>query len=113
MISVNLEASNKADWVVQIAAVDAETDEEIDFTGADISFAVKDSCGVQVLSALTSDATITLLADGTLIQVQFTEEQMASICRGRYSLGCVYEINDETTQLLTGYVDVYDGIASL
>jgi hypothetical protein len=112
MISVNLEASNKADWTIQITAVDAETDEEIDFTGASISFVVKDSCGVTVLTATTTNGNITL-PTGVLIEIQFTPDQMGAVCSGHYSLGCVYEINDETTQLLTGYVDIYDGIASL
>lgn len=112
MISVNLEASNQADWTIQLAAVDAETDEEIDFTGASISFVVKDSCGSTVLTATTTLGNITL-PTGVLIEVSFTETQMNALCRGRYSLGCVYDINNETAQLLTGYVDVYDGIASL
>lgn len=112
MISVNLEASNKADWIIQLTAVDAETDEDIDFTGATISFLVKDSCSATVLTATTTLGNITL-PTGVLIEISFTETQMNALCRGRYTLGCVYEINSETTQLLTGYVDIYDGIASL
>lgn len=113
MIQVNLEASTEADWIVQITAQDAETDEDINFTGASIAFEVNDSNGASVLNAATADATITLPTDGTLIQIQFTPTQMGGLPVGRYSLGCVYQINDETTQLLTGFVDVYDGIASL
>jgi hypothetical protein len=112
MIQVNLEASNKADWIIQITAVDDETAEEIDFTGADISFVVKDENCCAILTATTALGNITL-PTGVLIEIQFTPDQMGAVCSGRYSLGCVYEINDETTQLLTGYVDVYDGIASL
>lgn len=112
MIQVNLEASNKADWTIQLTAIDEETGDEIDFTGASIAFSVKDDCGVEILSASTTDGKITL-PTGVLIEVTFTETEMNSICRGRYALGCVYQLNSETIQLLTGYVDVYDGIASL
>jgi hypothetical protein len=38
-----------------VTATDAETGEAIDFTGSSIAFAVKDSSGCEVLSAMVGD----------------------------------------------------------
>lgn len=108
----SFDASNKADWIIQISATDADTGDDIDFTGADIAFVVKDENNCQVLSASTDDGAITL-PSSTVLQVQFTPTQMQALCAGSYKVGCVYELNGETDQLLVGTVSIYDGIAQL
>ena len=108
----NFDQSNKADWIIQISATDAETGVDIDFTGASVLFVVKDQNNCQVLSGSTTDGTITLPLSTTL-QIQFTPAQMETLCPGTYKVGCVYLLNGETDQLLVGTVSIYDGVAQL
>jgi hypothetical protein len=111
MIEATLEASNQADWFIQITAVDDDTGDVIDFTAASIAFIVKDTNGCTRLTATTNLANITI--NSTLIEIHFTPTDMQALCASSYTLGCVYNINSETTQLLKGTVAVYDGIGSL
>lgn len=111
MISINFEASNKTDWIIYVEATDLETGADLDFTGASISVMIKDN-GCTLLTASTGNGQVALPTTGT-IQVQFTDANMKTLCAGTYHIGCVYSLNSETTQLFTGSVSVYDGIASL
>lgn len=114
MYSATFEASNKADWIFQISGVDRDTEEDIDFTDAEICVQVRDKPaegGGQKLSATVGDG-ITLLSS-TVIEVRFTAAQMASICSGEYDIGAVYSLNDETHQLFAGTATIYNGVASL
>jgi hypothetical protein len=109
--TTNFDQSNKADWIIQISATDAETGDDIDFTGASILFVVKDENNCQRLSA-TIGSGITQ-PSGTVLQIQFTPAQMETLCPGSYKVGCVFLLNGETDQLLTGTVSIYDGVAKL
>lgn len=106
----NFDQSNKADWAFDVTAKDAETDEDIDFTGSAISLVVKDESGCERLSATVGDG-ITITT--TTISVLFTDEEMKALCAGSYKVGMVYELNGETNQIFRGTVSVYDGIASI
>jgi len=106
----NFEASNKADWIVQISGTDDGDD--IDFTGADITVAVKDSQGCLKLEATVDNGKITLPST-TVVQVHFTPDDMAKLCPASYAIGGVYKLNNETNQLFVGSFNVYDGIASI
>jgi len=106
----NFEASNRADWIIQISATDAETGEDIDFTGADVALAIRDE-NCQRLGATVGDG-ITLL-EPTVLQASFGKDAMSGMCAGSYSIGAVYEVNGETTQLFVGTFSVYDGVAKL
>lgn len=112
MISANLEASNKEDWLIQFSAVDPDTGNDIVFTGAEIAFKLKDGGGCDRLEASTSDATITIV-DPTVVEISFTDEQMKTLCVGTYPIGCVYALNGTTAQLFSGTASIYDGIASI
>ncbi len=103
-------ASNAADWAFDVTATDAETDEAIDFTGAEIAFVVKDKSGCEVLSATVDDG---ITISTTTISVLFDDEDMADVCAGSYNIGMVYRLNDETNQVLVGTVTIYDGVAEL
>lgn len=109
--SVHLEASNKTDWIVQFGATDIETGEDIDFTGADVSFKVKDDRDCVKLSAVIGDG-LTLVSSDVL-ELQFTPDQMCGLCPGTYRIGAIFELNGETNQLLVGTVAIYDGVAKL
>jgi hypothetical protein len=108
--STSFNAANKADWAFDVTATDAETDEDIDFTGATIAFMVKDKTGCEQLSATVGDG-ITITT--TTISIRFDADDMSDICPGSYNIGMIYELNDETNQILTGTVTIYDGIASI
>lgn len=112
----NFDQSNKADWIFDISATDGDPDsptfgQAIDFTGASVLFVVKDENNCQKLSASIGSG-ITQ-PSGTVLQIQFTPAQMETLCPGSYKVGCVFQLNGETDQLLTGTVSVYDGVAQL
>lgn len=108
---VNFSQSNKADWIIDISATDEDTGLDIDFTGALVKFVVTDENNCQKLSA-TIGSGITQPTTGVL-QVQFTPAQMETLCAGSYQLGCVFNLNGETDQLLVGTVSIYDGVSQL
>ncbi len=110
--TTNFDQSNKADWIIDISATYAETGDDIDFTGASVLFVVKDEHGYQTLSGSISDGTITQPST-TVLEVTFTAAQMECLWPGTYNIGCVYSINGGITQLLTGTVSIYDGVAKL
>lgn len=110
-MATNFDQSNKSDWIIDISATDAETGDDIDFTGASVQFAVYDENRCQRLVA-TIGSGITLVGTDVL-EVAFTETQMNALCAGSYNIGCVYQLNSITTQLLTGTVSIYDGWANL
>lgn len=113
--NTNFDQSNKADWIIQISATDATPGDtlgdDIDFTGATVMFVVKDENNCQKLSASIGSG-ITQ-PTGLVLQVQFTPSQMEALCPGSYNVGCVYNLNGETNQLLVGTVSIYDGVAQL
>ena len=105
------EQSNMADWTFDITATDADTGLDIDFTGASVLLVVKDQNNCKKLSAEIGDG-ITQPAPTTL-EFKFPKSQMEGLCPGTYKVGCVYKINDEINQLLTGTIAIYDGVARL
>jgi hypothetical protein len=109
MISINLEASNRENWTIQFYAEDDDTGNAIDFTGATINFALRDSNRSALLSASTADGNITTPTTG-LVEIAFTETEMSGIDPGTYSIGCNYTLNSVTAQLFVGYAAIYDGV---
>lgn len=110
-MATNFDQSNKADWIIQISATDADTGDDINFSGASVLFVVKDENNCQKLSAsigsgITQPST-------SVLEVAFTAAQMEALCAGSYKIGCVYQLNGVITQLLTGTVSIYDGVAQL
>lgn len=112
MIAAHLEVSNKEDWSIQFSAIDEDTGDDIDFTGASIAFELRDANNCTRLTASTTAGTITLPATN-IVQISFTDEQMGALCAGTYPIGCVYELNSITVQLFTGFASIYEGIASI
>jgi len=109
--TVNFEASNTADFIFEISAVDADTGVDIDFTTALATFTVLDESGGQVLTGTITDGHITVVT--TVMTVKFTATEMSALNSGSYSVGCVYQIAGVTSPLFTGTLSVYDGIASI
>ena len=112
MISFSLTASNKEDWMIQFSATDEDTGNPIDFTGATISFALREQDNWTRITASTTDGTITQPVAGT-VEIAIPESAMQQLCPGSYQFGCIYELNSVTAQLFTGVVAIYDGIACL
>jgi hypothetical protein len=107
----SFDQSNTADWIIQISATDADTGDAIDFTGATVLFVVKDENNCLKLSASIGSG-ITQ-PSGAVLQIQFTPAQMETLCAGTYKVGCVFQLNGVISQLLTGSVSIYDGVAQL
>lgn len=111
MYLTNIEASNRADWTVQISATDADTGDAIDFTGASVTVAVKDENGCQKLVATVDNGKVTLPIVG-VIQFTFDDSEMRGLCPATYLVGATYALNGETNQLFVGTVNIYDGVVS-
>jgi len=108
--STSFDQSNAADWAFDVTATDAETGDAIDFTGSEVAFMVKDQNGCEVLSATVDDG---ITISTTTLSVLFDDEDMNAVCPGSYKIGMIYRLNDETNQILSGTVTIYDGVASL
>lgn len=106
----SFDQSNKADWAFDVSATDIETGEAIDFTGAEVAFMVKDQSRCTVLSATTDDH---ITINTTTISVLIDDSTMNDICAGSYNIGMICRLNDETFQVLTGTVTIFDGVATL
>lgn len=107
----NFDQSNTADWTFDITATDADTGDAIDFTGAAVSFVVKDENNCKKL-ALSIGSGITQ-PDGFTLEFLVPAAQMEALCAGSYKHGCVYSLNGSINQLLVGTVSVFDGVAKL
>ena len=87
------------------SALDEDGD-EIDLTGATITFNVQDKCGVSVLSANT-DSGITIST--TVFTVRIEAETMGGLDPKDYNVGCTILLNGDTTQFFRGTFTVLDG----
>jgi hypothetical protein len=112
----NFDASNTADFILDISATDGDTNsltfgQDIDFTGAAVSFVIQDdNCVTRLTATIGSGIT---QPTGNVLEVKFTSAQMQTLCAGNYNVGCVFKLNGETDQLLTGSMSVYNGRAMI
>ena len=111
-ILVNLEASNKEDWIIQFSAKTDDTNEDIVWTGAVINFKMKDNEGSTLLEASTASGTITIV-DPLVVQISIAESLMNAVDAGSYPIGCVYQLNSITAQAFVGTASIYEGVALL
>lgn len=102
--------SNKADFIFDLTATNVDTQQLVDFSGAEVSCSIKDRDGC-VVQTINVGNGITLL-DPTKLEFFFTKSQVGNLC-GHYKIGSVFEINEETDQLFVGTVSFYDGVASV
>jgi hypothetical protein len=110
--TVTMEASNTADLIFDVSAVDADTLVAIDFTGATVNFVAQDEKGYAWLNGTLANGYVTR-PSSTVFEFNFPDSLMQSMPKGTYKIGCVYQINGITSQLFTGTLSVYDGIATL
>lgn len=105
--NVSFDASNKADFVVDFTATDAETGTDIDFTGAAVSIVIwEQNCAPKVTATIGSGIT---QPSGLILELKITAAQMAAFRSGSYLIGGYYTLNGETNQLFRGDFVVYDG----
>lgn len=109
--NTSFDASNKADFVADISATDAETGDDIDFTGAEVSIAISAAdCGQFISASIGNGIT---QPSSTVLELTITAAQMATLRPGSYRIGGVYSLNGETIQLFVGDFVVYDGVANI
>lgn len=110
--NTSFDASNKADFVVDISATDADTGADIDFTGAAVSIAISETgerCYTRYSASIGNGIT---QPASTVLELTIPAATMKSFRPGSYQIGGVYTLNGATIQLLVGDFVVYDGIAS-
>jgi hypothetical protein len=105
-------ASNRQSWSYTLEVVDADTDEDIDLTGATITFEFRDPRNLlTILSATTGNGKITTPSTGVFI-VSFSLSDMQSLSPITYDVGCTILVNGETLQYIIGTIPILDGIVS-
>lgn len=105
--NTSFDASNKADFVVDISATDAETGDDIDFTGATVSIAVwEENCSPKITASIGSGI---VLVTALVLELTVTAAQMAAFRPGSYRIGGIYTLAGSTVQLFIGDFVVYEG----
>ena len=106
---VHFETSNRETFAFELSAVDAETGDDFDFTGAEVAIAITGDC--PRLSATVGDG-VEINAPN-IVSVLFTADRMSRLPIGSHRIGMIFRRDDVTLQMLVGTVSVYDGIAKL
>lgn len=87
------------------SAID-ENGDEVDLTGATITFNVQDKCGSSVLSASTNDG---ITINTTVFTVRFEVSSLTGVDPKDYNVGCTILLDGDTTQFFRGTFTVLDG----
>jgi hypothetical protein len=112
MYLTDIDASNRADFIILISATDADTGADIDFSVAsDITIEVNDLDGCQKMFASLANGKVTL-PSSTILQCKFSRSEMVNLCPASYMIGGTYTSSGETDQLFTGSINVYDGVVA-
>lgn len=106
--NLSFDQSNKADFVVDFSATDAETGDAIDFTGAAVSIKIwEENCSPIISASIGSGIT---QPTSLVLELTITAAQMASLRPGTYRIGGIYAIGGTTIQLFVGEIAVFDGL---
>lgn len=109
--NLSFDQSNKADFVVDLSATDAETGEDIDFTGAAVSIAIwEENCSPIITASIGSGIT---QPTSLVLELTITAAQLSSFRQGTYLIGGTYTIAGQTVQLFRGAFVVYDGAGAV
>lgn len=105
--------SNRADLLFQVQLVDPKTNDNVDFTGATITVALRPaSQNTPTLTGTNQDGHITVLGLG-LFEVHFSRAEMTQFAAGDVEIGIVVTLNDGVTyQLVAGQLPVVDGVVA-
>lgn len=103
--------SNRSDWIQPFEIDDADTDDPIDLSTANIILEVRDQDGITVLSGTTGNGKI-LIIDTGVFQATFLRTEMTGLSAGLYDIGCTIGLQDSVYQLLIGELPIIDGVVS-
>lgn len=113
MYTITMDARNNQDWALVVSAVDQTTGDEIDFSGAsEIVFSIKDDRRCELLRATLDNGQVVLAAP-TVIQCNFSADDMERLCPAQYAIGAVARLNGVPVSIFAGTVNVQDGVAKL
>jgi hypothetical protein len=113
-------ASNRADLLFAVELVDPKTNDDVDFTDATITVALRPVAGggnnynmsSPTLVGTNHDGHVTVTAPGNF-EVRFTRAEMVQFPAGDLSIGITALLNDGVTyQLFAGLLPVVDGVVA-
>ena len=111
-------ASNRADLLFQVELIDPKTNDNVDFTGATITVALRPVSGGNsnrmqpMLSGTNQDGHVTVIGPGNFT-VKFNRSEMAQFSAGDLDIGITVLLNDGVTyQLFAGQLPVVDGVVA-
>jgi hypothetical protein len=107
---VNFTQSNREDFAFFFNGISTIDGTDIDFTGADVQFAISDDDGCVRISAALASNTYVTLPIPTRLKVLVPATPMQCFCPGTYRVGMTYSLNGETVQLIDGNLSIYDGV---
>ena len=104
--------TNRETWLDRVEIRD-EHGVPFDLSQADIRLEVCLQSGGRgaALSARTGDGQISGTTDG-LIEWEFSEGSMRGLSAGLYTVALVYTLNERTTQVILGDIQIDDGAVS-
>ena len=106
--------SNREDMILTSPLIDDEGNEVV-LTDADLYFYIcRQGCPNDVLIRGeyvdgVSDGKMTLVNTDLAWQVQFTPDDMGSLCAGTYDVFMRCVISDTTTQIISGTIPIVEG----
>lgn len=104
--------SNRETWTVPVEVMDTDN-VAVDITGATIVVAVtKPGDGSATLTAEVGDGVTITNATGGVFEWTFSVDDMNELDAGTYNIGVTITIDDVTTQLISGFVPVLDGVVA-
>lgn len=101
--------SNREDWEQGIDVVD-ENGDAVDISSAEITLAVRPQNSTT--PSLTAEVGGGITISSPRFTFSFGNTDMRGLCPGQYDVGCVVTINDVTTQLIVGTVQIVDGVVA-
>jgi len=106
-------ASNRADLLFKIVLTDPQTNDLVDFTGATITVALRQTSQQSpTLVGTNLDGHITVIGPGEF-DTHFTRNEMTQFPPGDIDIGVVVMLSDGITyQLLAGQLPVVDGVVA-
>jgi hypothetical protein len=105
-------ASNRQSWSRSFEVVDADTDADIDLSGASIVFEIRDPRNLLTILSATTTNGKAVISDIGVFTVSFSLSDMQTLYPLTYEVGCAVTINGETMQYIIGTLPILDGIVS-
>ena len=104
--------TNRETWLERIEIRDKETGKPLDLSQASINLEMAARPYNSPILKINSDTgNIRGTTDG-FIEWEFSESAMRTLDAGFYKIGLVYTLNNRTTQVFLGDIQIEDGIVS-